>query len=120
MFLSALAKTCKDLGFLTDSEDFSLALEAILSAARHTNTMMWIGKMENCPLDLSGQGQLLKQGNVLASCGKGRNGKRWSIGYQTPHSCYFILFQQSLVLCRTTENMAEPDSPSLLYFKHFW
>ena len=119
MFLSALAKTCTDLGFLTDSEDFSLALEAILSAARHTNTMMWIGKMENCPLDLSGQGQPLKQGNVLVSGGKGRNGKRWSIGSQLPSSCFLILFQQSLVLCRTTENMAEPDSPSLDYSNHF-
>ena len=64
MFLSSLSKTCSDLGLHEDSEEFSAALSSILSAASHTNTMMWIGKMEDCPLDLSGQGQLLKQGRV--------------------------------------------------------
>jgi hypothetical protein len=30
-------------------------LEGVLEAADHTNTMMWIGRMEDCPIDLSSQ-----------------------------------------------------------------
>merc|ERR1719154_62548 len=62
MFLTSISKTCKELGFTEASADFSSACYFITSAASHTNTMMWIGRMENCPLDLSGQGQLLKHG----------------------------------------------------------
>ena len=135
MFLSSLSITCKELGLSEASAEFSAALSSILSAASHTNTMMWIGKMEGCPLDLSGQGQLLKQGrvgkceilkirkawgsqgNVSTGSGRRRLGGRWSI---SPQSYCLILFKQSLVLCRTSENLTEPDSPLLVYSKHFW
>ena len=60
MFLSSLSKTCQELGLSESAEDFSTALESMLEAASHTNIMMWIGTMEGCPLDLSGQGQLLR------------------------------------------------------------
>jgi len=36
-------------------------VEAILEAANHTNTMMWIGRMEDCPLELASQVQLFLQ-----------------------------------------------------------
>merc|ERR1719430_155037 len=49
MFLSSLSKTCDDLDLEAESRDFSMALDAILEAANHTNTMMWIGSMEGCP-----------------------------------------------------------------------
>jgi hypothetical protein len=32
--------------------------EGVLEAAGHTNTMMWIGRMEDCPIDLSSQVRL--------------------------------------------------------------
>ena len=60
MFLSSIAKACQDLGLKEAALEFSLALESVLSAASHTNTMMWIGKMVNCPIDLPSQGQLIK------------------------------------------------------------
>jgi hypothetical protein len=34
--------------------------EGVLEAAGHTNTMMWIGRMEDCPIDLSSQVRLIK------------------------------------------------------------
>ena len=64
MFLSSISNTCKELGLAEASLEFSLALESVLAAASHTNTMMWIGKMVNCPIDLPSQGQLIKQGKV--------------------------------------------------------
>ena len=60
MFLSSLCKTCSSLGLVEEARDYSAALEAVLESAAHTNTMMWIGSMVDCPLDLAGQGQLLK------------------------------------------------------------
>ena len=119
MFLSALSATCKDLGFPKASEDFSVALKSILSAANNTNTMIWIGSMENCPLDLSRQGQLLKHGKALMSFLREGNGRKWSTSSQKPFPSYLILFQQSIVLCRMSENMAQPDRPALSYSKHF-
>ena len=118
MFLSALADTSKDLGFPTASKDFSIALESILSAANNTNTMIWIGSMENCPLDLSRQGQLLKHGKALMSFLRDGNGRKWSTSSLKPFPSYLFLFSQSIVLCRMSENMAEPDRPALLYSKH--
>ena len=115
MFLSALSKTCNELELYGDSEDFSAALSSILSAASHTNTMMWIGKMEDCPLDLPGQGQLLKQGRV----GKQELMKikrKW--GQQKTSLCQLLLFQESLVLCRTNEDPSEPNNPHLFYENH--
>ena len=64
MFLNSISKTCKELGLMEASLEFSSALESVLSAASHTNTMMWIGKMVNCPIDLPSQGQLIKHGKV--------------------------------------------------------
>ena len=115
MFLSALSKTCKELELHEDSEDFSAALSSILSAASHTNTMMWIGKMEDCPLDLSGQGQLLKQGRV-GKLELMKIKRKW--GQQKTSVCQLLLFQESLVLCRTSEDPSEPNNPHLLYENH--
>ena len=115
MFLSSLSSTCKELGLSAASAEFSAALSSILSAASHTNTMMWIGKMEDCPFDLAGQGQLLKQGRV----GKQELMKikrKW--GQQKTSVCQLLLFQESLVLCRTNEDPSEPNNPHLFYENH--
>jgi hypothetical protein len=113
MFLSSLSKTCKELGLLEDSKEFSVALFSILSAASHTNTMIWIGKMENCSLDLSGQGQLLRHGRVSRRL-QGR--RKWSS--QKASASQLFLFQKTLLLCKTTENLSEPNNPHLLYENH--
>ena len=120
MFLNSLAKTCKELGLTQASEEYSLALESILSTANHTNTMMWIGKMENCPLDLSGQGQLLKHGKVFTRClgGSLKKGRRWSGRSQRTTPCHLFLFQQTVVLCRIIENNSAHQSPHLHYLDH--
>jgi hypothetical protein len=110
MFLSEISKTNKELGFIEASQDFAAALEEIISAANHTNTMMWIGKMENCPLDLSGQGQLLKHEHVLIR-NVDRNGKaEMKASNQIVYSGQLFLFKHTLVLGRSTEN--------LTYLKH--
>lgn len=120
MFLNSLAKTCKELGLTQASEEYSLALESILSTANHTNTMMWIGKMENCPLDLSGQGQLLKHGKVFTRClgGSLKKGRRWSGRSQKTTPCHLFLFQQTVVLCRIIDNDSAHQSPHLHYLDH--
>ena len=64
LFLSSISKTCQELGYTETGSEFSSALECVLSAASHTNIMMWIGRMVNCPLDLPSQGQLIKHGKV--------------------------------------------------------
>lgn len=66
MFLSSISKTCQELGLAEAGAEFSLALDSVLAAASHTNIMMWIGRMVNCPIDLPSQGQLIKHGNVCA------------------------------------------------------
>lgn len=106
MFLTSLSKTCKQLGFNKAAEDFTSACNFISSAATHTNTMMWIGKMDNCPLDLSNQGQLLKHGYVLTRplTGSAKKGRKWSTSSQKASSCHLFLFQQTVVLCKTSEN----------------
>ena len=118
MFLSALAKTSNDLGYFQDSKDYSLTLDSILSVASITNTMMWIGQMENCPLALSRQGQLLKQGNFIVDSGIRRTGRRLTMRLSSHKFC-LILFQKSLVLCRTSQNPNKPESPFLRYCMHF-
>ena len=107
MFLTSIAKTCKQLGFHEASEDFTSACEFISSTATHTNTMMWIGKMMNCPLDLSGQGQLLKHGKVLTRplTGSLKKGRKWSTSSQKGSTCHLFLFQQTLVLGKRSDNM---------------
>ena len=114
MFLSDLAKSNTDLGNIDSSEDYSAALNSILSVTDHTNTMMWIGKMKNCPLKLSGQGKLLKHGKVLSKKihGSFMNTKKWP--------CCLLLFEQAILLCKIVENTEKQDSPRLEYFKHVW
>jgi len=65
MFLSALAKVCAELDCTEAAKEFGAALESVLSAASHTNTMMWIGRVESCPVELSSQGRLIKHGPVV-------------------------------------------------------
>ena len=118
MFLSSLAKTCTSLGLQQDASDFSAALSSVLSAASHTNTMMWIGKMECCPLDLSTQGQMLKHGQVVKKLVGGSSlvNRKWSSGRSSEFQ--LILFQKTLFLCKTRENSTEPNNPHLLYESH--
>ena len=71
MFLTSLTQCCKDLEDNQASREYEMALEAVLSAAEHTNTMMWVGSMVNCPYDLSAQGQLLKYGPVTTNLNSG-------------------------------------------------
>ena len=119
MFLSSLSTTCSELGLHEDSEEFSAALSSILSAASHTNTMMWIGKMEDCPFDLSGQGQLLKQGRVdrRSIGGTFQKGRKWSF-LPKSSQCHLLLFQKTIVLCKSNESISESECPNLFYEKH--
>ena len=112
MFLSDLSKTSADLGNFDSSEDYSSALTSILSVVDHTNTMMWIGNMKNCPLSLCGQGQLLKHGKVLSKKIHGRflNRNKWP--------CCLLLFQQTIILCKIVDGTEKLNNPSLEYFKH--
>jgi len=125
MFLSSISKTCQELGLQEASLEFSLALESVLSAASHTNTMMWIGKMVNCPIDLPSQGQLIKHDKVIkrsltsSNNNTGAGGKfsrRWTS--QKYVECHLFLFQKTLMLCRTNENLSEPNNPHLVYDNH--
>ena len=121
MFLNEISKTNKELGFIEASKDFAAALEEILSAANHTNTMMWIGKMKNCPLDLSGQGQLLKHGFVLIRAleGNGKMEKKRKRSIQnlwTLDSGQFFLFKHTLVLGRLTEKLSYLKHIGYLFF----
>ena len=118
MFLSALVRTTNDLGYFKDSTNYSLALESILSVASITNTMMKVGKIENCPLDLSRQGILIKQGTFIMDSGIKRTVKRLTMSLSS-HTYSLTLFQKSLVLCRTSQNPNKPDSPFLRYCMHF-
>ena len=141
MFLNSIAKTCRELGLVEAGLEFSRALESVLAAASHTNTMMWIGKMVNCPIDLPSQGQLIKQGKVRGGCHinlfecksdtflqvsrrnipvpTGVGGKfsrrfssqKWAV-------CHLFLFQKTLMLCKTSDNVSEPNNPHLIYENH--
>eukprot|EP00092_Neocalanus_flemingeri_P050748 GFUD01058766.1.p1 GENE.GFUD01058766.1~~GFUD01058766.1.p1 ORF type:complete len:278 (+),score=58.54 GFUD01058766.1:580-1413(+) len=126
MFLSGLAKASADLGIDEASADYSAALDAILAVADHTNTMMWVGKMEGCPIRLCSQGHLLKHGKVLSRKVDGNLAVPSSSVlislYRNAHNqiagiwpCHILLFQQAVVLCRIgdhTENL------NLQYVKH--
>jgi len=125
LFLSSISKTCQDLGYKEAGAEFNLALESVLSAAGHTNTMMWIGKMVNCPIDLPSQGQLIKHGKVtkrpiLRSLTSPSSSSVLSRRFSTPKSvsCQLFLFQKTLMLCKTSENLSEPNNPHLLYDCH--
>ena len=112
MFFSEISNTNRKLGFLEDSRDFAAVLEELLSAAKHTNTMIWIGKMQNCPLDLSGQGQLLKHGFVRIRNveGNGKKEKKEKRSNWKLYSGQLFLFKHTLVLGRSTEKLS--------YLKH--
>ena len=114
MFLSNLSKKSIDHGNDESSANYAAALDAILAVADHTNTMMWIGKMKNCPFNLCGQGELLKHGKVLSKkvCGSFKTRNKWP--------CYIFLFQQAVVLCRIVDNTEDQKSPNLEYFRHVW
>merc|ERR1711953_226110 len=124
LFLSSISKTCEELGHTETGAEFSSALECVLSAASHTNIMMWIGRMVNCPIDLPSQGQLIKHGKVTkrvilstaSSSSSGVLGRRFS----SPKTviCQLFLFQKTVMLCKTTENLSEPNNPHLLYDCH--
>ena len=116
MFFNSLSRTSKDLGFLKDSENYQSALASILYVASITNSMMWIGKIKHCPVDLSRQGMLIKDGPVCVGSNWRRNAN--CLG-QVMESHYLILFQRSLIVCRRRENPADQESPVLLYSKHF-
>jgi len=122
MFLSSIAKTSRELGLAEAALEFSLALESVLAAASHTNTMMWIGKMVNCPIDLPSQGQLIKQGKVsrrnipVPTGGGGKFSRRFSSQKWAP--CHLFLFQKTLMLCKTSDNVSEPNNPHLIYENH--
>jgi len=121
MFLSSLSKTCLDLGLSKSSADFSEALELIQTATKHTNTMMWIGKMEKCHIDLSSQGQLLRYGAVKShylKYGSVKKSRKWSGSLPRQYPCYLFLFQQTLVLCKTCEDPSDPKTPKLIYCQH--
>ena len=108
MFLSSLALTCGELG--DPAADYCSALSSILSCTHHINTMMWIGAMKDCPLDLAAQGQLLKQGTVRDRRDKKDKDKL--------SSCHLFLFKQCLVMCKARANKVEPASPHLTYTAH--
>ena len=128
MFLGALSKSCSELDFREASQDFVGALASVRDAAEHTNIMMWIGRMKNCPIDLPSQGQLLKHGRVRILKGGATGGEkarwRWSLalagsGGSSGGSGYLILFHQTLVLCLLTENKSHSgQDPGLAYRNH--
>ena len=84
---------------------------------------MWIGRMSDCPLDLSAQGSLLRHGAVeareegRAGAGRGKL-RRWSAGGGVVrHSpSHLFLFQQALVLCRAGPGGG--PAPPLTYSTH--
>ena len=117
MFLKSLSRICRKLGRLEAAEDFSSAHRSILSCVRHTNNMMLVGMMRNCPLDLSLQGQLLRHGKVYSKMKLGSSILERSLGFQ-PFQCHLLLFQQSLILCKSEETPADPCSPHLTFESH--
>ena len=114
MFLKDLSKISFELGNDESSADFSSALNTLLEVADHTNQMMWIGKLENCPFNLCSQGQLLMHCRVLSKKihGSFKNRNKWP--------CHLILFQQAVVLCKTLDNTEHGPYSDLEYFRHVW
>lgn len=76
MFLQDLIKVSKTLIDNEAQEDYTAALDAVVGVAEHTNTMMWVGEMTNCPFMLCGQGPLLRHGKVLSKKTEGSFKKR--------------------------------------------
>ena len=80
MFLQSLSECCADLDRGSASLAYSTALERVRGAAEHTNTMMWVGAMADCPHDLTNLGQLLKHGKVDTR--ERKDSFRWGLGQQ--------------------------------------
>ena len=78
MFLQSLSECCADLDRVSASLAYSTALERVRGAAEHTNTMMWVGAMADCPHDLTNLGQLLKHGKVDTR--ERKDSFRWGAG----------------------------------------
>ena len=114
MFLSSLSKKSVDLGNYESTANYTAALDTILSVTDQTNTMMWVGKMKNCPFNLCGQGQLLKHGKVFS--------KKIQSNFKTRNKWpgHIFLFQQAVVLCRIVDNTEDQKNPNLEYFRHIW
>ena len=118
MFLSSLVHTCSQLGYTEASQNYSAALDSILTAAKRTNTLMWVGTMGDCPADIVGQGELLKHGNVKKSAVGVNTSIERKYASQKLSSCHLFLFQQTIILCRRSENRSEPHNPLLFYANH--
>ena len=106
MFLQSLSECCADLDRGSASLAYSTALEKVRGAAEHTNTMMWVGAMADCPHDLTNLGQLLKHGKVDTRARKDRLRRGWGQQALGQHSMTkdiksFTLFGH-LVLTRDT------------------
>ena len=46
MFLKSLSSSCAELGRGEARSEYEAALAAVVAAAEHTNTMMWVGAMD--------------------------------------------------------------------------
>jgi len=105
MFLQSLSECCADLDRGSASLAYSTALERVRGAAEHTNTMMWVGAMADCPHDLTNLGQLLKHGKVDTRERKDsfRIERLWYPKPKKRSSKYLFLFQQSIILCRAEQ-----------------
>ena len=53
MFLKSLSECCAEVARLPASRAYCQALEAVLGAGEHTNTMMWVGEMTKHHVELS-------------------------------------------------------------------
>ena len=113
MFLQDLIKISEAISDNEARDDYTAALDAVIGVAEHTNTMMWVGEMASCPFMLCGQGPLIRHGKVLSKKTQGSFKKR------NKYPCYLILFQQTLVLCKTSQNCQQNGKTQKLeYFKH--
>jgi len=93
-----------DLTSMLAGHEYRLAYASVLAAAEHTNTMMWVGTMSQCPLDLSAQGQLLKYGPV-SFLNSPRRERSWFLSSKKKNSNYLFLFQQSVIVCHAQDKI---------------
>ena len=113
--ISSIASHLVWVGWEGRDTNCLIALSCVLAAASHANTMMWIGQMQDCPLDLAGQGQILKHGRIARQGGR-KPRRSWS--GQKATQCQLLLFHKTLLLCRTRDNLSEPNNPHLCYENH--
>jgi len=106
LFLNSLSSLSSSLCLAVEYEEYRLACQSIVSVAEHTNTMMWVGSISDCPHDLSAQGQLLKFGPVQTKSFSGslRKDRLWQRRSRRAMSCYLFLFQQNIILCSSQQN----------------